>query len=151
MLYQERGSSTSNFCIPKSFLNKLDDREQKPPTISDGSWCQQYLFDRYSLCYQCKRYHCAPPPEGNPSQRMSYYTLFSAYGCNANGSMFPIAFAIMFGNKNKECLSKFWNFVTNTHPCLNLPEVTYITDQDKGSIAAISQYLPNVHHFHCSW
>ncbi len=30
------------------------------------------------------------------------YTLFSVYGSTADGSIFPVAFAIMFGNKNKE-------------------------------------------------
>jgi len=37
------------------------------------------------------------------------------------------------------------------HPTINRPEVTIISDQDKGSIAAIQAVLPQVHHFHCSW
>ena len=35
------------------------------------------------------------------------YTLFSAYGSTSVGSMFPIAFGIMFGNKNKESWGEF--------------------------------------------
>ena len=35
------------------------------------------------------------------------YMLFSAYGSTAVGSMFPIAFGIMFGNENKESWGEF--------------------------------------------
>jgi hypothetical protein len=79
------------------------------------------------------------------------YTLFSAYGFAADGSMSPVAFAIMFGNENKESWGHFWRFAAKHHPSLNNPTNTLITDQDKGSIHAIKQYVPIGHHFHCSW
>ncbi len=79
------------------------------------------------------------------------YTLFSAYGSTTTGSMFPIAFAIMFGNETKESWGNFWKFAVKQHPLINDASITLITDQDKGSIKAIKTYLPNVHHFHCSW
>ena len=79
------------------------------------------------------------------------YTLFSAYGSTANGSMAPVAFGILFGNENKENWGKFRKFVAIHHPSLNNPSVTIITDQDKGSITAIKEYMPNAHHFHCFW
>jgi hypothetical protein len=40
---------------------------------------------------------------------------------------------------------------TQLHPCLNHSDVTIVSDQDKGSIAAIAAVLPNAFHFHCSW
>ena len=79
------------------------------------------------------------------------YTLFSTYGTTANGSMFPIAFGIIFCNENKECWKKFWNFVGHYHPKLNSPDVMIITDQDKGSMAAIADKMSDAHHLHCSW
>ncbi len=74
----------------------------------------------------------------------SKHTLFSAYGSTANGSMAPVAFGILFGNENKESWGKFWKFVSFHHPSLN-DSITIITDQDKGSIAAIKEYMPNAH------
>jgi hypothetical protein len=79
------------------------------------------------------------------------YTLFSAYGSTAVGSMFPIAFGIMFGNENKESWGEFWKFAAYHHPYLNDPKVTVITYQDKGSIHSIQTYLDAAHHYHCSW
>ena len=79
------------------------------------------------------------------------YTLFSTYGRIANGSMAPVAFGILFGNENEESWGKFWKFVAFHYHLLNNPLITIITDQDKGSIAAIKEYMPNGHHFHCSW
>ena len=79
------------------------------------------------------------------------YTLFSAYGSTANGSMAPVAFGVLFGNEKKGSWGKFWKFVSLHYPSLNNPLITIITDQDKGSIAAIKEYMPNTHHFHCSW
>ena len=35
--------------------------------------------------------------------------------------------------------TKFWNFAVRNHPCLNLSEITIITDQDKGQIAVIAE------------
>jgi hypothetical protein len=43
-----------------------------------------------------------------------------------------IAFAILFGNENKESWGKCWNFVGHHYPSLNNPSITVITDQDKG-------------------
>jgi hypothetical protein len=39
------------------------------------------------------------------------YTLFSAYGTSANGNMCPLAFGLLFGNKDKQNWCKFWSFV----------------------------------------
>ncbi len=37
------------------------------------------------------------------------------------------------------------------HPSLNSPEITILTDQDKGSIAAVALELPSAAQFHCSF
>ena len=37
------------------------------------------------------------------------------------------------------------------HPTIDRCEVTIVSDQDKGSIAAVADVLPNAHHFHCSF
>ena len=78
------------------------------------------------------------------------YTLYSAYGNTANANMSPVAFAIIFGNEDCAGWTKFWNFAVNIHPSLNLSEITIITDQDKGQIAAIAECVPNVFHFYCT-
>ena len=79
------------------------------------------------------------------------YTLFSFYGTTANGNMFPVALGLVFGNENKESWMSFCKFIANLHPSINALDVTIITDQCKGSIAAIGQYFPNAFQFHCSY
>jgi hypothetical protein len=82
--------------------------------------------------------------------RFGMFTLYSAYGSTANSNTSPIAFAILFGNEDKEGWDHFWQFALDLHPCLNRDIMTIMTDQQKGSKAAIEQVLPNAHIFHCS-
>ena len=79
------------------------------------------------------------------------YTLFSAYTTTANANMSPVAFGLIFGNENIKNWTLFWNFVTSVHPSINRPQVTIMTDQDKGSIKALAQCIPLAHNFHCSY
>ena len=79
------------------------------------------------------------------------YTLFSAYASTANGNMSPLAFGLLFGNEDTKNWAIFWNFVLRVHPSLNSPEITILTDQDKGSIAAVAQEIPSAAQFHCSF
>ena len=74
------------------------------------------------------------------------YTLFLAYATTANGNMSPLAFGLLFGNEDYKNWSKFWNFVKKVHPCIDSPEVTILTDQDKGSIAAVASTLKHAAH-----
>jgi hypothetical protein len=37
------------------------------------------------------------------------------------------------------------------HPCINHPDWTIISDQDKGSKASIAAVIPRAFHFHCLW
>jgi hypothetical protein len=78
------------------------------------------------------------------------YTLFSCYGKTANANMSPVAFAIIFGNENGASWKLFWNCVNILHPTINAPDITIITDQDKGQKIALSEILGQVGHFHCS-
>ena len=50
------------------------------------------------------------------------YTLFSCNGITANGNMFPVGFAIVFGNENGTTWNKFWTFVKGVHPLINMPD-----------------------------
>jgi hypothetical protein len=77
------------------------------------------------------------------------YTLFLAYGTTANGNMSPLAFGLLFGNKNTENWAKFWRFVKKVYPCVDVPTKTIVTDQDKGSITAIEEQVPQAAQFHC--
>ena len=79
------------------------------------------------------------------------YTLFSAYTTMANGNMANIAFRILFGIEDTKNWMLFWNFVKEVHPTINRPQVTMMTDQDKGSIASINSCIPNAFNFHCSY
>jgi hypothetical protein len=79
------------------------------------------------------------------------YTLFSAYASTANMTMAALGFAILFGNEDKNNWTKFWKFIKNTHPIINLNNKTIITDQDKGSIALIKDIIPEAALFHCSF
>ena len=79
------------------------------------------------------------------------YTLYSAYGTTSEGQCSPVSFGILFGNEDKDSWCKFWEFAASVHPSLNCEENTIITDQDKGSKAAISIILPHVFNFHCSY
>ena len=77
--------------------------------------------------------------------------MYAAYGSTTQSKIFPIGFAIIFGNEDKEGWTKFWRFVLDLHPHLNSLEITIITDQDKGSKSAIAAVLPHAFHFHCAW
>ena len=79
------------------------------------------------------------------------YTLFSFYGTTANGTMFPVALGIVFGNETKISWSAFCKFIAHLHPTINQPDVTIITDRCKGSIAAINEYFPHAFQFHCAY
>jgi hypothetical protein len=60
------------------------------------------------------------------------YTLYSCYGTTANCNTIPVAFAIIFGNKDKDGWVQFWEFAKSLHPSLNRFDTTIITDQAKG-------------------
>jgi hypothetical protein len=79
------------------------------------------------------------------------YTLFACYGVTANANMSPVGFAIIFGNENGESWKQFWEFIHKTHPTMNRPNVTIVTDQDKGSLGAISAVMKDCGHFFCAW
>jgi hypothetical protein len=79
------------------------------------------------------------------------YTLFSCYGVTANANMFPIGFAIIFGNKNAVSWKEFWTFVGDIHLCLNQMDMTIVTDQDMGQQSAIRDVMMNAGQFHCSY
>ena len=79
------------------------------------------------------------------------YTLFSAYNTTANGNMSNVAFAILFGNEDTKNWTTFWTFVAKVHPTIDRPQVTLLTDQDKGSITSVKNCIPNAHNFHCSF
>ena len=46
---------------------------------------------------------------------------------------------------------KFWRFAKKVHPCVDVPTKTIVTDQDKGSTAAIEEQVPHAAQFHCSF
>jgi hypothetical protein len=56
-----------------------------------------------------------------------------------------------FGNETNAGWAKFFRFAVQVHPHLNNAKVTIITDQCKGSTAAIRDILPNAFHFYCSY
>jgi len=78
------------------------------------------------------------------------YTLFTCYGVTANASMSPVAFGTVFRNENGNSWGAFWEFVKKLHPTIDMGDVTVITDQDKGQMNAISDWIPLAGHFHCS-
>jgi hypothetical protein len=78
------------------------------------------------------------------------YTLFTAYGTSANGNMVLVAGAILFGNEDKVNWFKFWTFLKTHHPSLSCPKKTILTDQDKGSIAAVADIM-DAAQFHCCY
>ncbi len=79
------------------------------------------------------------------------YTLFLAYANTANGTMAPLGFAMLFGNKDTTNWIRFWKFIKSVHPIVNQPTKTVITDQDKGFLVSIRQILPDVGLFHCAF
>jgi hypothetical protein len=81
------------------------------------------------------------------------YALYSVKGNNANGTMSALGFALLFGNEDKESWMHFWNFIKKTHPIVNHSNFTIVTNQDKGTLAAIedSVSLPLVGRFLCSF
>jgi hypothetical protein len=62
------------------------------------------------------------------------YTLYSCYGVSSNGNTFPVCLAIVVGNEDKDGWTRFWNFATRIHPCINPPVTTVITDKAGGTM-----------------
>ena len=79
------------------------------------------------------------------------HTLYSCYGITANANMFPVGFVIIFGNENLLGWQSFWKFIVDIHPCLNMTDVTIVSDQDKGLFSAIAEFVPKAVNFHCSY
>ncbi len=79
------------------------------------------------------------------------YMLFSCYGMTAHSNASPVAFAILFANKNTSTRRQLWKYCLALHSCIDSGNITIITDQDKGQKNAISKYLWLVGHFHCSF
>jgi hypothetical protein len=79
------------------------------------------------------------------------YTLFSAYGTNANGHMSPLTFGLLFGNEDKNNWSKFWSFVKTVHPSVDTVPKMILTDQDKGSIGAVKDIFESAAQFMCAF
>jgi hypothetical protein len=68
------------------------------------------------------------------------YTLFLTY-----------TMTVLFGNKDTKSWTIFWDFMCRVHPkTIDHPQVTFMTDQDKGSIATVANVTPQAHNFHCS-
>ena len=80
------------------------------------------------------------------------YTLFSCYGCGitANGNMSPVGFAVVFETEKGTTWNKFWTFVKGVHPLINLPDVTIVTDQDKGQKSTVTAVMDKTRHFQCA-
>ena len=74
-----------------------------------------------------------------------------SYGTAANCNTFPVAIAILFGNKDKEGSFQFWKFALSLHPSLNHESTTIITDQAKGLKEALKEAVPGASHFLCSF
>jgi hypothetical protein len=80
------------------------------------------------------------------------YTMFLCYGVTTNSNMWPVGFAIIFGNENALGWKEFWwFFILPMHPSINRGDVTIISDQDKGIKSTIKDVLQSVGHFFCSW
>jgi hypothetical protein len=77
------------------------------------------------------------------------YTLYSVYATTANGTMLALGFATLFGNQDKQSWTHFWKFIKKTHPIINQSNFTIITNQDKGSLAAMEDIVPLVGRFLC--
>jgi hypothetical protein len=71
------------------------------------------------------------------------YTLYSCYGTTANCNTFPLAFAILFRNEDKDGWVQIWDFTKSLHLSLNRFDTTIITNQAKGLKEAIYQVLPD--------
>ncbi len=78
------------------------------------------------------------------------YTLYSCYGITAYCNASPVTFSIVFGNEDKSGWVD-WTFTMKMHPCLNAPEITIITNREKGFIEAIAEVLPLAVNFFCSF
>jgi hypothetical protein len=79
------------------------------------------------------------------------YTLYSVYANTANGNMSALRFAMLFGNKDKDIWTNFWKFIKKTHLIVDQSNKTIITNQDKGSLAAINDIVPLAGRLHCSF
>ncbi len=118
--------------------------------------CPQFLFLTGILFATSSSKHLAPllqPVIQADGAHSSFgkYMLYLAYATIANGNMSPLAFGLLFGNEDSKNWSKFWSYVKKIHPCIDSPEVTILTDHDKGSIAVVEKEVKQAAQFFCSF
>ncbi len=79
--------------------------------VGNGTWSPNELSHGYIHCSICSRHLVLLLKDGiqadGAHSSFGKYTLFSAYGTNANGNMAPLAFGLLFGNEDKKNWSKF--------------------------------------------
>ncbi len=65
--------------------------------------------------------------------------------------MANVAYEILFGNEDIKIWMLLCNFMAREHPTINQPQVMILTNQDKGSINAIVNCIPQAHNFNCAF
>jgi hypothetical protein len=86
-----------------------------------------------------------------PHMGFEKYTLYSVYGTNAYCTMSALGFALLFGNEDKQSWMCFWNLIKKTNPIIIQSNFTIVTNQDKGSLAAMEDTVPLAGRFLCSF
>jgi hypothetical protein len=78
-------------------------------------------------------------------------TPFLANSIMEKGTMAPLGFGMLFGNKDKANWLHFWWFIRKTQPTIDQPEKTILMDQDKGSLSALEEVISTAGLLNCSF
>lgn len=76
-------------------------------------------------------------------------TLLSVYGLNSNRNVVPLVHGYFVGNESTETWTTMFQFLVKEFPLLDEPTKTWISDRDKGLLAAHNT-LKNAKAFACS-
>jgi hypothetical protein len=112
--------------------------------LEDGP--QYKFFDGYFHCTihikEASTFFAGSHPGRCGPHGFRKYTLYSVYATTANGTMLALGFAMLFGNEDNKNWTHIWKFIKKTHPIFDQSNFTIITNQNKGSLAAMEDIVP---------
>ncbi|XP_019176075.1 PREDICTED: uncharacterized protein LOC109171499 [Ipomoea nil] len=143
-----------SYCAEMDRTNPRTRYKVKLSDLQDGGTGQERFLRMY-ICWDASKQgfrHCRPliGVDGCHLRSGSGGMLMIAVGVDANDSIFPLAYAIVEGEK-RESWSWFLNFLAED---LGITkdrehEYTFISDKQKGLLPAFEEIIPGVEHRFC--
>lgn len=149
------GSSEEGYCLLPSFCDQI--KKSNPGTVAEVyTACADNRFQRLFVSFYASIYGflngCLPVLGLGGFQLKNKYlgTLLSATSFDADGGLFPLAFAVVDMENDENWI---W-FLSELHEALEMntqrmPQFTFLTDGSRGIIDALNRKFPSSFHAVC--